>query len=61
MPTRRVLITRRIPPPAVELFTKAGIAVDLLDQDEPPGRATLLARLRGVAGLIAMQIGRAHV
>jgi glyoxylate reductase len=54
MPTRRVLITRRIPPPAVELFTKAGIAVDLLDQDEPPGRATLLARLRGVAGLIAM-------
>ncbi len=54
MPTRRVLITRRIPPPAVELLTKAGVAADLLDQDEPPARATLLARMRGVAGLIAM-------
>ncbi len=54
MTARRVLITRRIPLPAVELLTKAGVAVDLLDQDDPPGRAALLARMRGVAGLIAM-------
>lgn len=50
----RVLITRRVPPPAVELLREAGVAVDLCDQDDPPDRPTLLKRVPGAAGLITM-------
>jgi len=50
----RILITRRVPPPAVESLRAAGLAVDLVDQDDPPSRAELLARVPGVAGLITM-------
>ncbi len=50
----RVLITRRVPPPAVELLREAGVTVDLCDQDDPPDRPTLLQRIPGAAGLITM-------
>jgi glyoxylate reductase len=51
---RRVLITRRVPPPAVALLREAGLAVDVCDQDDPPSREVLLERVPGVAGLITM-------
>ncbi len=51
---RRVLITRRVPPPAVELLRGTGLAVDLCDQDDPPSRETLLKRVPGAVGLITM-------
>lgn len=50
----RVLLTRRMPPPAADTLTAAGLAVDLLDTDEPPEREELLARARGCAGAITM-------
>jgi len=50
----RILITRRVPPPAVESLRAAGLVVDLVDQDDPPSRAELLARVPGVVGLITM-------
>lgn len=49
-----VLITRRVPPPAVELLTHAGLKVDLVEQDDPPPRASLLRRVPGLAGLVTM-------
>lgn len=50
----RVLITRRVPPLAVELLREAGLAVDVCDQDDPPDRPSLLQRVPGVVGLITM-------
>jgi glyoxylate reductase len=50
----RILITRRVPPPAVGLLQEAGCEVDLVDQDDPPTREQLLERVRGAAGLITM-------
>jgi glyoxylate reductase len=57
----KVLITRRVPPPAVERLKTAGFAVDVIEQDTPPGRATLLSRLSGVAGLITMLSERVDI
>lgn len=54
MSTHRVLITRRVPPPAVGLLEEAGLSVDLMDQDDPPSREALLQRTPGVSGLITM-------
>ncbi len=54
MAQRRIVITRRVPPPAVRMFTAAGCTVDLIDQDDPPSREELLARVRGAAGLVTM-------
>jgi len=54
MSAARVLITRRVPPPAVELLQQAGLTIDLVDQDDPPPRAELLRRVPGAAGLITM-------
>lgn len=54
MPTARVLITRRVPPPAVELLESAGFTVDCVAQDDPLSRADLLQRVAGAAGLITM-------
>ncbi len=54
MSAARVLVTRRVPPPAVELLRQAGLTVDLVDQDDPPSREELLRRVPGAAGLIAM-------
>jgi len=57
----RVLITRRVPPPAVELLERAGLVADVIDQDDPPSREMLLERARGVSGLIAMLSERVDV
>jgi glyoxylate reductase len=54
MSEQRVLITRRTPPPGVELLRAAGCTVDQLDQVEPPTREEFLRRLGGVAGAITM-------
>ncbi|MCK4342609.1 MAG: D-glycerate dehydrogenase [Phycisphaerae bacterium] len=54
MNTYKVVITRRVPPPAVEMLAQAGFAVDLIDQDNPPTPEELLQRARGAAGLITM-------
>jgi glyoxylate reductase len=50
----RVLVTRRMPPPAVDILGRAGFSVDLIDGDEPPSRAEFLRRVIGAAGVIAM-------
>jgi len=50
----RVLITRRVPPPALELLRNAGFLVDVFDQDDPPTRAALLERVPGAAALVTM-------
>jgi len=50
----RVLITRRLPPPAAERLTRAGLTVELVDRDDPPPRPVLLERVRDCAALVAM-------
>ena len=54
MSSPKVLITRRVPSPAVELLKLGGMMVDLVDQDDPPTREVLLSRVDGCAGLITM-------
>ena len=54
MQAKRVLLTRRMPPPAAEMLCAAGFAVDQIDSDAPPTREEFLERVRGVAGLIPM-------
>lgn len=54
MADQRVLLTRRMPPPAAQLLADAGYAVDVVDSDDPLPRAEFLTRLRGAAGVIAM-------
>ena len=50
----KVLITRRVPPPAMEQLEEAGLTVNLIDQDDPPGREVLLEWVRGTAAMITM-------
>lgn len=50
----RVLITRRVPPPAVELLQSAGCSVESFEQEEPPTRAEILRQVAGVHAMIAM-------
>jgi glyoxylate reductase len=57
----KVLVTRRVPPPAVERLKRAGFTVEVIEQDNPPGRAVLLSRLGGVAGLITMLSERVDI
>ncbi len=54
MASHRILITRRVPPPAVEVLQQVGYEVDVMDQDDPPSRKELLESVPGVAGLITM-------
>ncbi len=50
----KVLVTRRMPPPAIELLTHASCHVDLIDSDAPPPRALFVQRIAGAAGVLAM-------
>ena len=52
MQAKRVLLTRRMPPPAADMLRAAGLFVDQIDSDAPPTREEFLERVRGVAGLI---------
>ncbi len=61
MSEQRVLITRRVPPPAVELLKRAGLSVDLFDQDDPPTREELLSRVPGAVALVTMLSERVDV
>lgn len=54
MAGERVLLTRRMPPPAERMLAEAGHAVEHIDRDDPPPRDELLRRLRGVAAAITM-------
>ncbi len=54
MTRHRVLITRRVPPSGLDLLQANDVDVDIFDQDNPPTRDELLARVPGVAGLITM-------
>lgn len=54
MSTQRIVITRRVPTPAVEMLQQAGMSPDLIDQDHPPTREELLHLAPGTAGLITM-------
>lgn len=50
----KVVITRRVPPPAVERLQAAGMTVELMDQDDPPSREMLMETVPGAVGLITM-------
>jgi glyoxylate reductase len=54
MSTARILITRRVPPPASERLQQAGHVVDLINQDDPPSRYELISRVHGAAAIVAM-------
>ena len=54
MTKQRVLLTRRMPPPAAQLLADAGHAVEIIDRDDPPSQDELLQRIQGTAGLITM-------
>jgi glyoxylate reductase len=54
----RVLVTRRMPPPATEMLKNAGFTVDLIDSDQPPSRAEFLQRISGAAGVVPMLVDR---
>lgn len=48
----RVLITRRLPPPAAERLAAEGCVVDVLPFDDPPPRELVLDRVRGAAAVV---------
>jgi glyoxylate reductase len=50
----KVLLTRRMPPPAAELLANAGCLVELIDRDEPASRDEFLSHLPGVVGVLSM-------
>ncbi|MEW6250161.1 MAG: D-glycerate dehydrogenase [Planctomycetota bacterium] len=50
----KVVVSRRTPPPLVEMLSVAGLHADVFDQDDPPARAALLDHARGAAGLVTM-------
>lgn len=52
MTPARVFITRRIPPPAVDLLTAAGLNVEMRHGDTPIGRGELLLKVRWASALI---------
>ncbi|MCH7871553.1 MAG: D-glycerate dehydrogenase [Planctomycetes bacterium] len=52
MNAKRVIVTRELPPPAVEMLSAAGFEVDVIGGDESPSRATLLDRVRGTCGIL---------
>lgn len=54
MTSQRVVLTRRMPPPAARLLGAAGYAVEVFDSDEPPPRAEFLRLIGGAAGLVTM-------
>jgi glyoxylate reductase len=60
MPEHRVVLTRRMPPPAIRLLRDAGLVVDAFDSDLPPTREKFLALIRGAAGIIAMLSDRVN-
>lgn len=49
----RIVITRRVPPPAFDLFRAAGYEIDAFDSGLPPPRADLLRRAAGAAAVLA--------
>ncbi len=49
----RVLLTRRLPPPAADVLADAGFSVEACDSDDPPARPDLLIRARGVSAILA--------
>lgn len=51
--TPRILITRKVPPPAPEALAAAGFTVEMLGGDEPTPRAALLVRVRGCAAVLS--------
>lgn len=59
--SKRVLLTRRMPPAAAEVLARAGLTVDVIDTEEPPPRDEVVARARGCAGLITMLSDRIDV
>jgi len=54
MAHERILLTRRMSPPAAQLLSEAGYDVDTPELDAPLPRAELLERLRGAVGAITM-------
>jgi len=50
----RILITRRVPPPLIERLQQAGHDVDLINQDDPPGRYELISRVHGADAIVSM-------
>ncbi|MDX2161280.1 MAG: D-glycerate dehydrogenase [bacterium] len=46
-----VLVTRRLPAPALEKIS-AALTLDLWDSDDPPEQAVLMDRVRGKAGIL---------
>ena len=54
MAAGRVVMTRRMPPPASKMLRNAGCEVDAFDVDDPPPRDDVLARAAGAAGVVAM-------
>ncbi len=54
MSPQRVVITRRMPPPAATMLAEAGVSVDEFATDWPLPRADALARVGGAVGVITM-------
>lgn len=54
MVSKRVVLTRRMPPPAESLLRESGCDVVVIERDDPPPRAEFLEQIRGAAGLITM-------
>jgi glyoxylate reductase len=54
MSEARVLLTRRMPPPAAGILNSAGIEVLEIEQDEPVEREVLLERIAGMSGVVTM-------
>lgn len=50
----RFVITRKMPPPAEDIIRNAGLALQVIDQVEPPTREAFLDTIRGSVGLITM-------
>ena len=52
MNSRKVIVPRRLPPPAVDLLGEAGFETDVVAGDHSPPRETLLERVRGACAIL---------
>lgn len=55
---KRVLMTRRMPPPAEDVLRGANLTVDMIELDDAPPRSEWLGRLGGCAGVLATMTER---
>ena len=56
--SKKILVTRRLPKPGLELLKKAGLKISHWESDEAIPRGELLERVKGVDGIYCLLTDR---